>query len=399
MTWRVPSLTLPDAHLTNPSDGWLQYQAVHLLVERAAATDTGFTITADNAATVAAVCRRLDGIPLAIELAAARLTVLSIEQIHARLDDRFRLLAQAHRTPIERQRTLEATVDWSYELLSDAERRLLRRLSPFAGGWTLEAAEVVCSGEGIDREDVLDLMARLVDKSLVMVDEELDGHRRYRYLETVRQYAWERLRQSGESDVVRARHFAFFLDLTRRAEPQLVKGEQLRWLGRLQAEHDNLRAGLEWCLASESRCPESVEMAGRLHWFWLKRAYLAEGQQWLERVLAMSVMASAGQRAQALAALGSLVFFQGDFARAQELLQESTLRAREARVPAIAGLALGLHTMAAMESGDLAGAARLAAESAAAAREATEPWLQLFSLSFFAYEALFAGAIVGTTDP
>ena len=260
-TWRVPSLTLPDPGLTRLADDLSQCEAVHLLADRAVAVDSGFTITKDNAGTVAEVCRRLDGIPLAIELAAARLNVLSIEQINARLDDRFRLLARAHRAPIGRQRTLEATVDWSYDLLSDAERHLLRRLSTFAGGWTLEAAEEVCSGDGIDRRDVLDVMSRLIDKSLVMVDEEVDGRRRYRYLETVRQYAAERLRQSGEADVVRTRHFGCFLEFARRAEPELTKADQLRWLERLQLEYDNFRVALEWCLASDRLGDQSLELA------------------------------------------------------------------------------------------------------------------------------------------
>ena len=166
---------------------------MRLFVERAAAVDPAFTVTGANASMVAQVCHRLDGIPLAIELAAARVNVLSIEQIDSRLNDRFRLLTGGSRTAVARQRTLKATVDWSYDLLSDSERQLLRRLSVFAGGWTMEAAEEVTSGNGSEREDVLDLLSRLVDKSLVNVDSEIDEGRRYHFLETVRQYARERL--------------------------------------------------------------------------------------------------------------------------------------------------------------------------------------------------------------
>jgi non-specific serine/threonine protein kinase len=302
-TWRVPSLALPQPDQTGPARDLLQYEAVHLLAERAAAVASGFVVTDDNAGIVAEVCRRLDGIPLAIELAAARVNVLSIEQINARLDDRFRLLgARTSRSTVGRQRTLEAAVDWSYDLLPEPERQMLRRLSVFAGGWTLEAAEHVCASEGIDRADVLDVMSRLVDKSLVMADEEAEGRRRYRYLETVRQYGLERLRQSGEADAVHARHFAYFLDLTRRAEPELTRAEQLRWLGLLRLEHDNLRAALEWRLSSDRPGPEALALATPLHWFWLKHAYLAEGQRWLERAIAGSVVPPAARRAAAHAA-------------------------------------------------------------------------------------------------
>jgi non-specific serine/threonine protein kinase len=375
-TWRVPSLS--------------QDEAVRLLVERASAVGSAFAVTADNAATVAEVCRRLDGIPLAIELAAARLRVLSIEQIAARLDDRFRLLARTGRTPIGRQRTLEATVDWSYDLLTDRERLLLRRLSTFAGGWTLDAAEDVC-GDGIDRDDMLDLMTRLVDKSLVIVDAYPGGQRRYRFLETVRQYGRKRLQQSAEADVVLARHLACFLELARRAEPELTRADQLLWLGRLHVEHDNLRAALEWRLGSDRSGTEDLELATALHWFWLKRAHLTEGQHTLERALARHAQATPAQRAQGLMALGSIVFFQGDFERADRLLSESAVLANASGQPAVAALALGFQTMAAMERRDPAAAAKCAAESSASASAAGVPWLEAFSLTFFAYSALDAG--------
>jgi predicted ATPase/DNA-binding winged helix-turn-helix (wHTH) protein len=390
--WRVPSLTVPAADHAASSDDLMDYEGVHLLVERARAADSGFAITRGNAGAAIEVCRRLDGIPLAIELAAARLKVLSIEQINARLDDLFRLLAGQSRT-IGRQRTLEATLEWSYELLSEAERRMLRRLSTFAGGWTLEAAEVICAGDGIARGDVLDLMARLVDKSLVMVDDEGNGHRRYRYLETVRQYAWERLRQSGEMDRLRARHFAFFLDLARRAEPELLKADQLQWLRDLDLEHDNLRTALEWQLSSDRPGPEGVEAAARLHWFWLKRAYFTEGRHWLETALARSATPPAARRAYALMALGTIVFFQGGFEHAQRLLEESAALARGAGELSVVALALGMHTLAALERGDVADAARRAEEAGAAARAAGDPWVEGPSLSYFAYQALFVGDV------
>ncbi|HEX5108247.1 MAG TPA: winged helix-turn-helix domain-containing protein [Vicinamibacterales bacterium] len=391
--WRVPSLTLPGPHDSDLSDDFLQYEAVQLLVERAAAADSRFAVTRANAGTVAEVCRRLDGIPLAIELAAARLKVLSIEQINSRLDDCFRLLARTGRTASGRQRTLEAAVDWSYDLLPDAERQLLRRLSTFAGGWTLEAAEHVCSGNGIDRGEVLDLMSRLVDKSLVLVDEEAEGGRRYRFLETVRQYGSMRLRESGEADRVRAGHFAFFLELARRAEPELTTAGQLQWLDRLQAEHANLRTALEWRLASDHPGPDSLELAVPMHWFWVKRAYLAEGRQWLERALATSAATRAPRHTEALLALGNLTFFQGDFDHAQRLLEESAASGRAEGNLSLVGFALGMLTMVRMELGDREGAGRSAAGSTEAARASGDHWLNVFSLSYYAYEALYAGDI------
>ncbi len=392
-TWHVPPLTVPDTPYSGGSDELLWYEAVRLLAERAAAVDSGFAITDDNARAVADVCRRLDGIPLAIELAAARLKVLSIEQINARLDDRFRLLTRSDRAPISRQRTLEETVDWSYDLLTEAERQLLRRLSVFAGGWTLEAAEQVCAGDGISEKHVLDLMTRLVDKSLVTVVADHDPNRRYRFLETVRHYARERLQQSGEEDSVRAGHFGFFLEMARRAEPELVKGEQLRWLARLQFEHDNFRGALEWRLGSDQPDPDSLELAIALYWFWMKRAHLGEGRQFLERALARHPGVAPAKRAQALMALGSIIFFQGDFGRAEGLLEESATLADAAGEPSTAAFALGIGTMAAMERGDLEGAARRASASAAAARAAGAPWLECFSLTYQAYGALYAGDV------
>ena len=209
---RVPSLSLPEALASVPVDALVDSEATQLFIERASAVDPAFTPTPDNADAIARICRRLDGIPLAIELAAARVVVLSPEQIEARLQDRFRLLTGGARTAVARQRTLEATVDWSYQLLSDVERQLLSRLSVFPAAWTLEAAEHVCGGDGIDEHDVLDLLSRLVSKSLVVVDSEFAGERRYRFLETVRQYARERLVQAGAADRLRERHFEFFFN-------------------------------------------------------------------------------------------------------------------------------------------------------------------------------------------
>jgi non-specific serine/threonine protein kinase len=244
--WRVPSLTLPplsaaDAPLLEPLT---RYEAVRLFVERARAAVPAFAPSAENAPALVEICRRLDGIPLAIELAAARVRVFSAAQIAARLDDRFRLLTAGPRTALPRQQTLRATVDWSYDLLAEPERALLRRLSVFAGGWTFEAAEAVAAGDGIQTHAVLDLMAQLVDKSLVIAEEQR-GAVRYRLLETIRAYARDRLLEAGEAERTRDRHLAYFLGLAEEAEPRLRGAEERVTLDRLEAEHANLQAALE----------------------------------------------------------------------------------------------------------------------------------------------------------
>jgi predicted ATPase len=251
-------------------------------------------VSHQNAPALAQLCYRLDGIPLAIELVAARVGALTVEQIAARLDDRFRLLTGGSRTTLPRQQTLRAAIDWSFSLLSEPERVLLRRLSVFAGGWTLEAAEAVCVDDGtLPREDVLDLLVRLVDESLVLAEAQ-GGEARYRMLETVRQYAEERLLEAGEATVRRSRDRDWFLELVERAEPELERSAQAGWYERLETEHDNLRAALVWSqpapegstAADPSDLEAALRMAGSLEWFWLLRGHLREGRAGYERDLA-----------------------------------------------------------------------------------------------------------------
>jgi predicted ATPase len=227
--WRVPSLSLPDLRRLPALEQMTQYEAVRLFVERALISRPEFALTSASAPSVAQVVHRLDGIPLAIELAAARVKVLSVDQVADRLDDRFRLLTSGSRTALPRQQTLRATMDWGYDLLSETERALLRRLSVFAGGWTLEAAEAVCAEDGVEAPDVLDLLTHLVDRSLVVMEEQ-DGGARYRLLGTVRQYGREKLLESGEADPARERHRAWCLNLAERAEPELQGPRQHVWL-------------------------------------------------------------------------------------------------------------------------------------------------------------------------
>jgi predicted ATPase/class 3 adenylate cyclase len=320
--WRVPSLSLPQSHELSETDVLAritQYEAVRLFIERAEAASSDFTVTPQNARAIAQICRRLDGIPLAIELAAARVTVLSVEQIADRLDDRFRLLTGGSRTALPRQQTLRAMMDWSYELLNARERTLFRRLSAFAGGFTLEAAEAICADEEIQSAEVLDLLTNLVSKSLV-VFEERDEEARYRFLETVRQYARDKLLETGEAAQVRERHRNWFLALAERAESALQGPEQVRWLERLETEHDNLRAALEW---SSSDLEIGLRLAGALWFFWYLRGYVSEGREWLKHLLAKTAQAPTPLRAKALYGASMLARAQDDYAQATALLEES----------------------------------------------------------------------------
>ena len=380
--WRVPSLSLPGPSQSAPAGELLQYEAVRLFVERAKSVETAFDASESNAARVVEICRRLDGIPLAIELAAARLKVLSLEQINERLNDRFHLLTGGSRTAVARQRTLEATVDWSYNLLAKSERRLLCRLSVFSGGWTLDAAEEVCSGGSIKKRQMLDLLSRLVDKSLVSVEQ--DGDRRYRFLETVRQYARERLLGSGEAGRVRDLHLDFFLALVRRAEPELKRTDQASWLNRLQRDHDNLRSALEWSLVRPEAGAEALALSSALFWFWLKRGYLSEGQQWLDRALAADSNADPALRANALIGLGHMMWFQGNYANMCVPLEESVAIGRRIGDLKITAFSLFIQALADLECGRPEQGIQLATQSQAAAVASGDLWLQSVPLIVYA---------------
>lgn len=382
VVFRVPSLSLPEAVASIPalSDA----EATQLFIERASAVDAAFAQTADEAEAIARICQRLDGIPLAIELAAARSVVLSPQQIDARLQDRFRLLTGGARSAVARHRTLRATVDWSYELLSDPERTLFGRLAVFPGGWTLEAAEHVSGGDGVDPNDVLDLLSRLVDKSLVVVDPE-HGEHRYRLLETVRQYARERVVRADSSERLRQRHFAFFFDEFRGALTVLRGHGQLALLRRLRIEQENLRAALDWALSSEAFLEQGVELAGALFWFWVKRGQFEEGRLWLERALAVRPCASGWRRARVFTGLANLDYFQGVDATAH--LAEAVSLGREAHDAWVVAHALAIQGLAALERGDheiaIARAVE-AREAAYAGGGAVEHSLPLFVLGHVA---------------
>jgi non-specific serine/threonine protein kinase len=294
--FHVPSLQLPDPqHLPRPEE-LVRYEAIRLFQERASAARPGFEITAETAGAVAEVCQRLDGLPLAIELAASRARVLPVRDICARLADRFRLLTGGSRAALPRHQTLRATIEWSITLLSEPERTLLRQLAVFAGGWTLEAANAVCVGgevEGADAgtgEDLLDLMTRLVDKSLVVPEWRGRGDR-YGMLETLRQFAAEQLEQAGEAAAARGRHAAYFVALAEQAEPLLMSRDQTEWQIRLEVEHNNFQVALDWLETPEASTlvarpsEEGLRLAGALWRYWEVRGHIAEGRSHLDRLL------------------------------------------------------------------------------------------------------------------
>jgi len=319
--YRVPSLSLPPIQLPTANFQSLsQYESVRLFIDRALAVQTDFIVTNANAPAVAQICYRLDGIPLAIELAAARIKMLSVEQVAERLDDRFRLLTGGSRTALPRQQTLRALIDWSYSLLTEEERILLRRLSVFAGGWTLEAAERVCESVEVWEQPphsytpTLDLLAHLVDKSLVVFDQH-ESESRYRMLETIRQYSREKLVESGEGEQVRAAHFDFFLRLANDAEPQLTRANQMTWLERLETEHDNLRAALDWAHA-QNEGERTLQLTIALNLFWLRRDHLKEASEQIERVLAQTeALGNAPLRVRVMALSVLFALPRRDFAR------------------------------------------------------------------------------------
>ncbi len=323
ITYPVPPLSFPKIEMQADIETLTQYESVRLFVERARAVQPSFAVTEANAAALAQICQRLDGIPLALELAAARVRGLTVEQIAARLDDRFRLLTSTSRTVLPRQQTLRAAIDWSYSLLSDTERVLFQQLSVFAGGWSLEAAEQVAAGHRLQREDVLDVLMRLVDKSLVVVEQQASVAR-YRFLETIREYAQETLLESGEEYVTRVqnRHLDYFLSFVQAVDQMLRGAEQKSALVALDRELDNLRAALAWSSKSNNVEAE-LRLATGLWRYWRVRSYFSEGRNWLEDALAKSEQAAPSARAKALLGAGSLANYQADYARAHQLLQKS----------------------------------------------------------------------------
>jgi predicted ATPase/DNA-binding NarL/FixJ family response regulator len=384
VAWLVPSLSLPDLRRLPDIESLLRYEAARLFVERTVAVKQSFALTERNAASVAQICYRLDGIPLAIELAAARAKVLSVEQIADRLEDSFGLLSAGGRTAMPRHRTLNATMDWSHDLLSREEQVLFRRLSVFAGGFSLEAAESVCVGEDLERAEVLELLSRLVDKSLVLVAEQ-DGEVRYRLLETVRQYAREKLSETGEAEEVQGRHAGYYLALAEEAEPELKGEGQVAWLERLEQEHDNLRAAMRWLLG-RGESEEAARLGWALWLFWGIRGHFAEGRRSMQQTLWAKGGAAmpATARAKALYVEGMMANYQGDHRSAELLLEESLGLFRELEDKLGTAYALSNAGFAALGQGQHQRAITLTEEAVDLFLEEGEKWGAAIELGFLA---------------
>jgi len=367
--WAVPSLSVPASRSSLTAQELEGYASARLFLERASDRRPGFAATTENARAVAEICRRLDGIPLAIELAAARVGALSVEQISERLEDSLKLLTDGGRTTVPRQRTLRGALDWSYELLREQERVLFRRLSVFAGGWTLEAAEAVAPGEGVDQHSFVDLLSELVDKSLLVVETTGESRVRYRLLEPIRQYVREKLEESGEAEAVQRRRASFFLALAEEAGAALRGSEEGAWLDHLEAEHDNIRAVFSYSLVGGDP-GLGLRMAAALWWFCHVRGYYSEGTTWLEGALAGKGAENPTARAGALIGLGHMLSDRDDFLRAEECLEEAL--ALYERVGDLGGVAEALNALGWVtfqEGDDLGQGKVLLEESLAAARE------------------------------
>jgi predicted ATPase/DNA-binding SARP family transcriptional activator len=366
----VPVMASPRGDRPTPVDELPSFDAVKLLLDRIASTAPDFELTAENAPTVVELCERLDGIPLAIEFAAARSRLLSVEQILARLDGRFRLLDEGNRAAAPRHRTLEASMDWSYRLLAEPERAVLRRLAVFAGGLTLEAAEATCAATA-SAADVVGLLGSLVDKSLVIVDRRR-GAPRYRLLETVRRYADERLDEAGERATIVAAHRAFYLALAEQLDRERVRSPERDWLAGFEAEHDNLRAALRSSLA-DGRLEEALRLCNVMARFWIVRGFFTEGLSWTERILAVTSGRFPSLRAETLALAGFLTMRLFDTERAETYLAEA-LALRRASGD-VRGVAFALRSLGdiAENRGDRGRAEAYYRESLHLARELGEP--------------------------
>jgi predicted ATPase/class 3 adenylate cyclase len=358
--YAVPPLDLPDPERLPDVLTLGRFEAVRLFTERAMAANPRFEVTAANAPAVAEITARLDGLPLAIELAATRTKVLTPEQMLPRLQSRLSILTSGVRTLPQRQRTLRDAIAWSYDLLDEAERRLFAQLSVFTGGWTLESAEAVCHPEpGLD---LLDGVASLVDKSLVRRADPSDGQPRFSTLETIREFGQEQLEASGELDGLLRRHAEHFLGLALEAEPHLIADDQGPWLDRCDREHPNIRAALRWAIES-GEADRALEAAGALWRFWQQRGHLAEGRAWFEEILAMpSGQGTTAARATALIGAGGVAWWQQDRGAAGTYYEEAVAIERELGDPA--RTAEALYNYAFVVAGDdLESAAQLLEES------------------------------------
>ena len=360
VVWRLSPLAVPPPAQSPRAADLGRYEAAQLFLARAQAARPGFMPSDEQAADVALICRRLDGLPLAIELAAARLGSLPLASIVARLDDRFALLRGGNRAALPRQRTLQATMDWSYALLAEPEQVLLRRLAVFSGGWTIDAATAVCAEA--EQADVTESLAGLVSRSLVEMTDRQNGMR-FALLETVREYAYAHLVAADEALLLHERHRAWYIGEVEKARAGWLTPERDRWLDRLATDLDNLRAALAWSAGRPGDGAATLQLAGGLAPFWLARGYLSEGRHWLEMAMATGVDAPAALRAQALSGLGSLANEQGDSRQALACFQESVMLFRVAGDASSSARALNNQGTAAKHLGDFTQALALYEEA------------------------------------
>lgn len=388
MIWPVAGLALPDAFLLPPIEGLLKYESVQLFVARAIAVQPAFAPAQRDAATLARICLRLDGIPLALELAAARVRMLSLQEIDERLGDATRLLTSGSRMASPHQQTLRASLEWSYNLLAPDERVLLRQLSVFAASWDFSAVEHIAGDVLGPSSDPLDLLARLIEKSLAL-RLEAAGETRYRLLEVVRQYAWGQVKGCQEEDRLRERHRAWCLDLVQHAADGLVSPDPSAWLDRLEVAHDDIRAALRWSLLRDEG-ELALDLSAPIWRFWLFRGYLSEGRRWLEQALA-ATDGITSSRAEAALGAGVLAQFQADYSRARELcamcIEYSTALVDRRRV------GFGLLTLASVksETGDYESAARTYHEALAALRERNDHRAIAMALGELSLTLLYLG--------
>ncbi len=382
--WRVPPLSVPTGLDPLSLADLARHEALQLFAERASAARSGFALGSENAEAVARLCLTLDGMPLAIELAAARVRALSVEQIASRLDDRFRLLASGDRTAPARQQTLRAAVDWSYELLSEPEQILLRRLSVFAG-WNLDMAEEVCADEQIPAGTVLDLMAALIDKSLVTFDHELRGESRYRLLDTIKEYAASRLAASGEADELRLRHRDYLLRYGEWVVSQaFVRGapswpERVAMYRAIAADLANYRLALATSLR-RGDIAEGLRMCGAMRNPWVTHGDVTEGAEWFDRFLVSAAGLPPEVRGPALVFRGDLAFEQQDYPTVDRCAREGLELCRAAGDPHEAA-ALRLLAVATLRAGNLAEAVARVDEAAATAHKIGNVWEEGLALS------------------
>jgi predicted ATPase/DNA-binding XRE family transcriptional regulator len=391
--WRVAPLGQPRP-VTHSSPEIAQTAAAQLFVDRARGVDYGFAVTDANCGAIARVCRSVEGVPLALELAAARLRAMSVSELADRLEGDFGLLASGGYTAQQHHRTLRATIEWSHRLLDAPERALFHRLAVFAGGWTLESAEAVASGKGLARAEVVDVLTRLVDKSMVVV-ETRTARTRYRFLEPIRQFALGQLELSTETRAWRDRHAREVVDLARRREPQLGGADEIAALDALELELDNIRAALHWSIERGDGAV-ALELCNSTWRFWERRGHQREGCMWFDRALAISAEVSSALRRTALNALSMLHWATGDAAGARPHAEEALARCRDANdVRGAAWALISLGMIAYYEADDSSALTRLD-EALALARAAVDEPLLSLAQSCLARALLWAH---GPTDP